>query len=234
MRGIFLKLATAALVTSVACGIAFCTPRSLTLRNSQLTAQFGDRGLSSLEDRALNKKIALAGDTFSLTIDGHEISSDPLKDPAVKTDATSVRYVFDAPPYQIEVVYSLSPGWRFVSKRLIVNTASKREFHVDRIEVFDARLSDTTGSAYVAASRWVKPGTPGRNYGIFERFPDRSGLFALVQNPFLTVEHAAGSFSISYSPGNDLEAGLWPIQIRSWMRRNLPTQRADGARHGGR
>ena len=68
MRATFLKLATAALVASVACGIAFCTPRSLTLHNPQLTAQFGDRGLSSLEDRALNKKIAFAGDTFSLTI----------------------------------------------------------------------------------------------------------------------------------------------------------------------
>lgn len=201
MRGTFLKLAAAALVASVACGIAFCAPRSLTLHNSQVTAQFGDRGLSSIQDRALNKNIGFSGDSFSLTIDGHEISSDTLKDPAVKTDATSVRYLFDAPPYQIEVVYSLSPGWRFVTKHLIVTTTSKREFRVDRIEVIHCRLSDTTGSAYVVTSRWVKPETPSHNYGIFERFPDRSGLFALVQNPFLTVEHAAGSFSISYSPG---------------------------------
>jgi len=212
MREIFLKVAAAALIVSAACSIAFCAPRSLTLHNSQLTAQFGDRGLSSLEDRALNRKICFAGDTFSLTIDGREISSDALKDPAVKSGATSVGYVFDAPPYQIEVVYSLAPSWRFVSKRLIVTASSKREFHVDRIEVIDARLSDTTGSADVVTSRWVKPETPGRNYGIFERFLDRTGLFALVQNPFLTVEHAAGSFSISYSPGMSWRATYGPFK----------------------
>jgi hypothetical protein len=196
------RLAIVMPVAAIGCGTACCRSSSFTIQNAQLTVRFGSRGLRSLEDRASHEKVTFVRDAFSLSIDGHEISSDQLKDPVARGDADSVRYVFDALPYRIEVVYSLRPGWRFVGKRLLVTAiASAQGFHADRIEPIDARLSDTKGSDYVAASRWVKAGASGRNYGIFMRFPDHWGLFALVQNPFLTIEHPAGSFSISYSPG---------------------------------
>jgi hypothetical protein len=207
------KLAAVALAVAIYGSTAFCHSGSFTIHNTQLRACFGGRGLRSLEDRALNKKITFARDAFSVSIDGHEISSDNLKDPVVEADAASIRYRFDAPPYGIEVVYQLKPGWRFVSKRLVVTaTASHQGFHVDRVQLIDAHLSGAQGSDYVVASRWVKPETPGRNYGIFKRFADQSGLFALVQNPFLTVEHDPSSFSISYSPGMAWKRAYGPFQ----------------------
>jgi len=179
-----LKLAIVALTLTIHCGAAYRVSSSFTMSNAQLADGFGERGLTFLEDRTRNKEIKFARDAFSLSIDGHEIRSDVLGDPARKADATSVRYSFDARPYRIEVIYRLGPRWRFVSKQLIVTPISgSREFHVDRIEVIDTRLLGAAGSEYVATSRWVKPGTPGRDYGVFMRFPDRSGLFALVQNP---------------------------------------------------
>jgi hypothetical protein len=212
MRDIFLKLAVTLLAVSIGCGAAFCDSSAFTLHNSELIVRFEKRGITSMKDRALNKTINFANDAFSVSIDGHEIKSESLGDPVPQSDAASVRYFFDAPPYRIEVVYNLKPGWRFLAKRLIVSTSLKREFHVDRIEVIDARLSDASDASYVSTSRWIKPGTPSRNYAIFERFPDRSGLFALVQNPFLAVEHAPNSFSISYSPGMAWEPAYGPFQ----------------------
>jgi hypothetical protein len=189
-------------VAAIGCGTACCRSSSFTIQNAQLIVRFGDRGLRSVQDRALRKEIAFARDAFSLSIDGHEISSDDLKDPVAEGDAACVRYLFDARPYRIEVVYNLRPGWRFIGKALVVTAiGSVQEFHVDQLTPIDIRLSTASASDYVATSRWVKAETPGRNYGIFKRFPEHWGLFGLVQNPFLTIEHEPSTFSISYSPG---------------------------------
>lgn len=202
MRAAALKLAITAMFLSIGSSAIFADSRSFTLHNSEFNIHFGNRGITSLEDAALKKTFAFAHDGFSVSIDGHEIKSEDLRDPVAQTNADSVRYLFDAQPYRIEVVYHLAPNRRFISKRLIVTgTSSSQMFHVEQVEVINVRFSAPPGSDYVATSRWVKPGTTGRDYGIFKRFADRSGIFALVQNPFLTVNHDPVSFSISYSPG---------------------------------
>jgi hypothetical protein len=210
---IALGLVLVALALAADCSAAAGRSTPLVIRNQHLIVRFGPRGLISLEDLTLRKEISLSRDTFSMSIDGREIRSDHLQDPVVKLGVASVLYVFDGGPYRIQVNYRLKPAWRFVSKQLSITPLTRNStFRVNRIELLDAGLSGAANSDYVVTSRWVKPGTPSRDYGIFKRFPDRFGLFALVQNPFLTIRHDPNSFSISYSPGMTWKSEYGPFE----------------------
>jgi len=208
-----LRLGLCSLFAPLAASATFCDPAPHALANSHITAEFGDRGLTALRDHEWNRPVAIASDAFSFSIDGHEIRSVELGSPTVSATPSSVRYSFTAPGYKIAIVYSLKSSWRFVSKRLIVSPwPGRRDFHVDQIQLWDVHFGEPNTSDYVARSRWYPQGTPNRNYGIFERFPDRRGLFALIQNPFLAVNHDPSTYSLSYAPDMIWKASDGPLR----------------------
>lgn len=178
-------------------------PSSFSLDNDQLTAQFDVRGLRQIRDEGLHKSFGLVGDEFSITLDGREIRSGALKAPAVTKDASALRYAYDAGPYRIQVIYELKPRWRFVSKQLVVTRqGSKQSFRINKVQVLGGRLAEPISEAYVPRSPWIQSQVKG-DYGAFFRYPDRTGIFVLVQNPFLAVQREGETFTLTYSPEMD-------------------------------
>ena len=177
-------------------------PRKLS--NSTISATFNARGLTSIEDRAAARSFRIAEDAFALTIDGTEIRSVGLPNPAVRSSANSVEFDFSAPVWKIRVVYELREQWRFVSKQIFVERITDaRAFRVDAVTPISALLDQTPESNYIPENRsWTKRAS-AKDFGIFLRFSDRRGLLALAQNPFLDAEQDGAHFSIGYSPEMD-------------------------------
>ncbi|MDE3150687.1 MAG: hypothetical protein KGL93_00415 [Gemmatimonadota bacterium] len=178
--------------------------RAPTLANATVRAEFGPRGLTRLIDRVHGDTHAFARDGFSLTIDGRRYDSRTLHAPTRRDFADSVTYAWTAGPYRVGVTYELQPSWRFVSKRLSVTTAAPA-FHLDSVVVWDDSLTRAPGDVYVVQSTHQRLGP--RDYGAALRFGDRTGLLAVVQNPFLSVTHAGGALRVSYAPEMDWRSG---------------------------
>lgn len=177
---------------------------AVSLQNSKLVAHFDARGLRDIYDEALNRTFRFAADGFSIQLDDETIRSEDLPDPSVEKTSSSIRYVFDQGSYHIEVVYEVRPGWRFVAKQLFVAPeGTSRSFHIAKIVPVRSKLVEDPKASYIPQNRSWQKRTAGKDFGIFLRFEDRSGLFALVQNPFLDVNHAAGALELSYQADMD-------------------------------
>jgi len=188
----------------LACSNAFGSSPSYILTNSKVTVHFDARGLESIYDQSSKRTFQLSHDEFALKIDGQEILSRRLNAPTVRNEASSLVYCFEADLYKVCVTYELKPGWGFVSKQLAVTSSSaKQTFRVNQVEVISNRLGGKISSVLVAHSPWSGSEVLTRDYGVFVRFADRTGMFMLVQNPFLEVHHDGDSFAIDYSPAMD-------------------------------
>jgi len=177
-------------------------PRKLS--NAAIAASFNARGLASIEDRTASRKYEFAEDAFALKIDGAEIRSDDLLNPAIRSSPNAVEFDFAAPAWKIRVVYELRGEWYFVSKQMFVEPAGNASiFRVNTLTPISARLDQSPESIYIPQNRsWTKRAA-SKDFGIFLRFPDRHGMLALAQNPFLDAEQDGAHFSIRYSPEMD-------------------------------
>jgi hypothetical protein len=70
-----------------------------------------------------------------------------------------------------------------------------------------------------------------RDYGIFVRFVDRTGMFMLVQNPFVEMHRNGDSFTLDYGPGMDwqtkfgaFESDRGCIGVYALTGRDVPTE----------
>ncbi len=183
-------------------------PSSFLLQNEILSARFDTRGLQAIDDQGLHRTVRLIEAEFSITLDGREIRSRGLKPPKVQQKSASLSYTFESAPYRIQVIYELKPGWHFVSKRLVISTdGSKQSFRVNRVQVLGGNLAEPIADVYVPQSPWIRAGTSVKDYGVFFRLQDRTGIFMLIQNPFLSVSRNGQAFGISYSPEMDWKTG---------------------------
>jgi hypothetical protein len=174
------------------------------LSNEAITATFNARGLVAIEDRTASRKYELAEDAFALKIDGAEVRSTDLQDPAIHSSPNSVEFDFAAPVWKIRVVYELRGKWHFVSKQIFVEPLGKvSTFRVNTLTPISARLEQSPESNYIPQNRSWTQRDGAKDFGIFLRFPDRDGLLALAQNPFLDAEQDGGHFSLRYSPEMD-------------------------------
>lgn len=198
----------------LACSSAFGSSPSYILTNNKVTVHFDARGLQSIYDQGLKRTFQLSHDEFALKIDGQEILSQRLNAPTVRNEASSLVYSFEADLYKVCVTYELKPGWGFVSKQLAVTSSSaKQTFRVDQVEVISNRLGGKISSVLVAQSPWSGfEEVLTRDYGVFVRFADRTGMFMLVQNPFLEVHHNGDSFALDYSPDMDWKTEYGPFE----------------------
>ncbi len=171
------------------------------LSNEKLRVGFDARGLSSIDDLALGKSIRFREDKFSIVVDDKEISSEALMPKPPQKEGNKLIYSYASPPYTLEAVYELRPGWRFVSKQLFVRAPAGSQFRVNRVKVFWSRLA--VAPREVLTLKRSRPDLETGDYGAFLRFEDALGMFTLVQNPFLDVRQDGDSFEISYGPEMD-------------------------------
>ena len=167
------------------------------LSNARVTANFNNRGLASLNDRAAHFTWRFPKDEFSITLGGRNYTSESLGAPTRKNQETSVTYSYTAGPYQLDSVYELRPTGRFIIKRLIV-TAAPGKFRIDEIAVFRAAVAGAVRDVSILNRGRENLGTG--DYGAFLRFEPSRGLLVTAQNPFLAFHREGNDFSLAYKP----------------------------------
>jgi hypothetical protein len=104
-------------------------------------------------------------------------------------------YVCAAGPYRLNVVYELAPGWRFLSKQMLIVSAPDRTFRMNDVAVFRSTLADPIAEVFVPKS--ARPNLGTGDYGACLRFEESCGLLAIAQNPFLEFRRDGQSFSLA-------------------------------------
>lgn len=168
------------------------------ISNERITAQIGDRGLTSLRDAASGATYHFGQDDFRLVLSGVRYDSASLPAPAVHAGDAGAEVVYQAGPYQVSVGYELRPDWRFLSKRISITSSLVAPFTIDEVAVFRSNIREEIEDAYVIARGRPNLGTG--DYGACLRFPRSRGLLVTAQNPFLAFERKAGDFSLTYKP----------------------------------
>ena len=197
-------------LTVLARPLAAQTASSLSLSNGEIRAVFDGRGLTALEDIRNRWMIELESDGFEVRIDGAAYSSTQLEPVSHRREDGRTAYTFQAGPYRIEAVYELRPGWRFVSKQLLITAAADKRYRVSRIDVARVETRQQPEDSYVHRSRFQQK-LETKDYGIFLRFANRRGLMMTVQNPFLAAEHAGRSTGLPYAPEMEWKSEYGPF-----------------------
>ena len=121
-----------------------------TLENELIRVEFDKHGLVSLHDKALNKTLEFESDFFSFIIEHNLIDSANLEAREHTRDGNTLRYTFREGSIDMEAVYELKPGWRFVTKRLLFTSKKDDVYTVAHVNVFHGRLKTPVKEVYVA------------------------------------------------------------------------------------
>ena len=190
-------------------GAAAAHGQSVALHNATITAKFGTNGLVSLQNSASNSHVDLVADRWSLEVDHHILRSEDVQPAFAAKGSGEIAYNYDVSGYQVVVTYRLRPGWHFVSKEVTVLRAPKASFIVEHVMPLALQLSDSVQSAFVPSSYLPQLGesieqtrktAPAKDFGLFLRLPENSGMMLTVQNPYLNVKHDDNTANLSYSP----------------------------------
>ena len=196
-----------AVLFSALCVIA--SAQAFELKNGIAGAGFGPRGLMSVTDIGSGSHIEIAADEWSITLAGRALRSEDATPAVHKPGENQVVYEYDLSPFRIQAIYSIKPGWTFVSKQLRVISAPGESFTVSEVVPWALKLrtavqSDFVPSVYVPqfgeTLEQSRTSLPGKDYGDFLRFGDGNGAFLAVQNPFLEVHRDGQAITISYKP----------------------------------
>lgn len=169
------------------------------LDNGLLAAEFDATGLTRLGMVGDAASIAFTNDSASLEIAGEMLDVAGLKLTNTREDKQSLTYVYASGNRQLEVIYQLKPGWRFVTKQLRLTLPSGGTAKIDKVGVFGAEITNpvaqeivgnrTTGAVFLRLA-----GTPQNS---------NTTAFLALQNPFLQWEHKDRRVALAYAP--DLE-----------------------------
>jgi len=179
------------------------------LNNNIIKLKFNERGLISIEDINLNKTFKLTKDNFYLTIDGKVIQNEEMTLVKISKNKVLLTYIYESPSFVVDVVYELKSYWHFVSKQIFINSKLNKDFHVENIKIFDVGLDESVASEYIPKTKRHEFKTA--DYGVFLRFEDATGMFMLVQNPFLKYSRYQSDFSIEYKSDMDWKAEYGPF-----------------------
>jgi len=193
----------AAIVTS-------CQAQSPQLKNGNLAAHFGLRGLVSITGQPSGVTVHFPREEFSLTVDQQSFDSSLLPAPVVKQEQNGIAFYYKDRGYSFRVFYEIKPDWKFLTKSLQIIDAPSSSYTVQQIEplriALDARIQNTfTPTAYLP--QFGPPGNDFRSslatrgFGTFLRLEtDNQGLMLVIQNPFLDVGRNGQDTSLSYRP----------------------------------
>jgi hypothetical protein len=190
-----------------ACAVALCllpaaaqAAKPVSLTNGRVTAQLGDRGLTSLAGPEASQSARFVQDDFAVAVGDRTYASRELPLPTRVAARDRVTYTWAAAPYRLVVVYELAQGWRFISKQISIEGGGK-PYRVSEIAVFDSNVADTVVGDFVPKSARTNLGTG--DYGACLRFDNKRGLLVVAQNPFLEFRRDARAFSLRYKPDLD-------------------------------
>jgi hypothetical protein len=165
-------------------------------------ATFDSHGLLTLSLGGVAGVATVQADSFALALDGVVVNSSALSQPAAsQPDASSVQYVYAAPPYAVTVLYEVRDG-AFLRKTLSVTSSAASAILISSVSPFDV-LALTFASAPVGA---VFPTGDLGTYGVFVRFADGTGMVAGATNPMLypsftpAFSATAGIVHVGYHP----------------------------------
>lgn len=193
------------LMTSFAHGAtAGDRPSRNILQNDRLKITFNRQGIHEIYDKELQKSYEFLGDQFSFTIDGKTVGRSHLNLQDIKQKTDTLSYFYTSKNFRIKAVYILKAQWHFVGKQLFITPIDDNSFHVDNVKVIMEKLSHTLSDKYIPKTRYKHSGA--KDYGAFLRFPDRTGMFVTVQNPFLNYRQHGNAFSLDYSPDMQWES----------------------------
>jgi hypothetical protein len=207
----------------VLCLLVFCVSsyaeQGLELKNSQVTAQFGHRGLKSLGASGSDEVIHFESDEFAISIDGHPFESAKLT-PQVKAGPEDrVTYSYQSGEYAVNAVYEIKPGWRFVSKQLQVVRTPNSSFVVSGVEPLRVAVAEAISSVFMPVTYLPQFGDPDQwerqvqthDFGAFLRFSPQRGLMLLAQNPFLEISRKGQRVELRYAPEMQWQSDWGPF-----------------------
>ncbi len=179
------------------------------LQNDLLRAEFSNHSLSALVDRKTGFRLRLADETFSLILSGTEWNQRNLSPGKWTMAGDNILFIYVSNQYSVKVIYELRAGWRFITKRIVVEPlGGATEFRVNRISAFQASVEPAP------VDELSLPAPPSRtsgNWGTFLRFARNQvtpsdpafGAFLLYQNPFNVLDVNGRDRAVSYLPELD-------------------------------
>lgn len=189
-----------------------CPGQNFTLRNSNIQAGFGLRGMTFVGNASSGEREDFTKDSWSITLDGKTLRGNDVVPTVKQGQDQALRFEYNWPDAQIAVTYQIRPGWNFISKRIEVVRAPAAHFKVDKVVVWDLSVKEEIASEFVPSTYTPQFGMtieksramlPGKDYGVFLRFSDKHGVMLNVQNPFLHVQRDGQTIAISYEPEID-------------------------------
>lgn len=180
-----------------------------TLQNSSLKVTFDRNGIQKIYDKRLDKTYGFSIDSFSVTINGNTLKREGMRLMGIRREGDKLSYTWDSDNFNIVEVFKVGTGWRFVSKQLFITPQHSGSFNVNKVRLVDEKLLESISGTYVPHTRYKHSGA--KDYGVFLRFNGKTGMMALVQNPFLQYEMDGDAFSLSYNPQMEWKAGYGPF-----------------------
>jgi hypothetical protein len=160
------------------------------LWNEFLVIDFGPQGIAMIWSNEIQQNITVHNDGFSIELNGQLVNSSDLGVPTFKSLSTNtVQYEYNTRTFDIRVVYELQTDWLFFSKQLIISTPQNQEIFIGAVTVVDQFTVNKSSTTCL-----YPKGQYGA-YSSFQRFSDNTGMFGLIQNPFLDVHCTTNTFS---------------------------------------
>jgi len=199
--------------------IGSSSAQTLELKNSQITATFGARGLRSVSNRDSSARVHFKSDEFSFSIDQDEFDSTKLTPKLKRVSDSQITYTYRAQGYTVNVVYEILPDWRFVTKQLQISETPRTSYRLQSIEPVRMEVAETIKSTFTPETYLPQYGAPerqfaerpAREFGAFLHLSQTNGLMLLVQNPFLKAKASGNEASLSYQPEMEWQAAWGPF-----------------------
>ena len=194
-------------VAAALLALGAATAEAQVVANSQLSATFGDRGLTSIT--AGRRTYRFLGDDFAVTLGTVAYTSASLAAPLKRATREAVTYRYRAGTFDIDVSYEMKPSWRFVSKRIAITPRDGGAFRVGDVTLFRAALAETPLDVFTPGS--ARPALGTFDYGAALRFADRRSLLLVAQNPFLHFALEGSVATLRYAPDMDWKPSYGPF-----------------------
>ena len=170
-----------------------------TLENDLLRVEFDEQGLAALHDKALNKTLEFEGDYFSFIVEHNLINSKHLKARGHTRSSNSLTFTFRDGALDIQVIYELKPGRRFITKQIQFTSKKDNIYTVGHVNVFHGRLKTPVKELYAADYGEKAARSKGvKTLAGFTRMDETWGGMFLVQNPFMDWKFDDGTISTDY------------------------------------
>jgi hypothetical protein len=175
---------------------SFVTAESVILKNSQIRAEFGERGLVGICDLAANRKIGFKTDRGTLQVNDTLLDTAALTPTARKKSGDKLTYTYSSGTWTLKVVYALKDDAPFITKQLLLSGAEGATYRVKAITVFAGELDEATAALFKQAK-----GNLFLRLGEGEK--PTHGLLCAVQNFFTKGRYADRVITLAYEPEMD-------------------------------